>query len=54
MGFCGYAKQGAGDLEPGSRPEPEIIAFVGLNGPDRPPNPFNKVGAKPPICLSGF
>ncbi len=39
----GHANQGSGLLQPGFRPEPEIVYIWGLNRPDRPPNPFKKV-----------
>ncbi len=44
----GGSYQGSRDLQPGSRPEPEIIDFGYLNGPDRLPNLFKKVGGEAP------
>ncbi len=42
-GGDGHANQGSGHLQPGFRPEPKIVYFWGLNGPDRLPNPSKKV-----------
>ncbi len=39
----GCSDQGSGDLQPGFRPEPEIIDVRGLGRPDRLSNPFNMV-----------
>ncbi len=33
------ANQGLGHLQPGFRPDPEIVYIWGLNGPDRLPKP---------------
>ncbi len=42
----GY-NQGCGDLQPGSRPEPDIIVFWGSKRPDGLPAPLKKVGGRP-------
>ena len=39
----GHANQGSGHLQPGFRPEPKIVYIWGLNGPDRPRSPCEKV-----------
>ncbi len=39
----GSSNQFSGDLQPVSRPEPEIIDLWSQNVPDRPPNLLKKV-----------
>ncbi len=40
----GGSNQVSGDLQPGSRPEPEIKGFGGFSRAGRPPNLLKKVG----------
>jgi hypothetical protein len=49
----GGSKRGSGDLQPGSRPEPEIIDFGHPHGPDELPNRFKEVGGETPHLFWG-
>ncbi len=50
----GHANQGSGHVQPGFRPEPEIVYIWGLSGRDRLPNPSTRWRASPPTFLEGF